>query len=208
MLESQGEEGGLYQSPGGFEFGIQGWSYAAPIPKAITFFLDGSAIVIDQYGRRIRGAVTPEGRSVLFADSPPDANREGDVFARPQFASHAEVIAALAAERYDWLAHEVRWRNKDGKPAARTGLTLAQAQAAQAKLAAEGVQGAHVVRSITCAGWPQLPYEELKKLPELPPTPADELRKILDPALRRAALRARAEADGARARERAGGDEQ
>ena len=49
------------------------------------------------------------------------------------------------------------------------------------------------------AGWPQLSYEDLKKLPTLPPPPLDELRKIRDPQLRRDAMRARQDVDEARA---------
>mgnify|MGYP001571590047 CR=1 FL=1 len=56
-------------------------------------------------------------------------------------------------------------------------------------------------QSLSWAGWPQLPYEALKKLPMLPPTPLEELRKITDPQVRRDALRARREADDAVAKE-------
>lgn len=55
--------------------------------------------------------------------------------------------------------------------------------------------------TLTCAGWPQLPYAELKKLKDLPPTPIDELKKIADPELRKDALRIRREYDEARAKE-------
>ena len=43
--------------------------------------------------------------------------------------------------------------------------------------------------------------KELAALPELPPTPLDELRKIRDPQLRKDALRVRREVDEARAKE-------
>ena len=56
-------------------------------------------------------------------------------------------------------------------------------------------------QKLTCAGWPQLPYSELKELPELPPTPLDELRKIRNPELRRDALRIRREANEVMTRE-------
>ena len=56
-------------------------------------------------------------------------------------------------------------------------------------------------RTLSCAGWPQLPYADLKALPEVPPTPLEELRKIRDPALRKDALRARREADEIRTKE-------
>lgn len=55
--------------------------------------------------------------------------------------------------------------------------------------------------TLTCAGWPQLPYEQLKELKELPPTPEDELAKIKNAQLRKDALRARREFDAARAAE-------
>lgn len=66
-----------------------------------------------------------------------------------------------------------------------------------AALAAERIDW----QTLTYAGWPQLPYAELKKLPTLPPTPIEELRKIKDPILRRDALRIRREADEAAAKE-------
>jgi hypothetical protein len=53
-------------------------------------------------------------------------------------------------------------------------------------------------QKLTTAGWPQLSYDELKKLPHLPPTPVDELWKIKDPELRRAAIKVRLEMDSAR----------
>ena len=56
-------------------------------------------------------------------------------------------------------------------------------------------------QKVRYAGWPQIPYDMLKTLPELPPTPIEELRKIKDPALRKDALRARREVDEARAKE-------
>jgi hypothetical protein len=138
-------------------FGVQGWTWGEPRPKSITFFLDGTAKVSDQHGRPIRGTVV-DNKEVRFADAAPIADRGGDVVPRPQFASHAQVIAALAAERVDWL-------------------------------------------KLDRAGWPQLPYDELVKLAELPPTPLEELRKIRDPQLRKDALRARREADDARSKE-------
>lgn len=64
-------------------------------------------------------------------------------------------------------------------------------------LKAEGIDW----RTLACAGWPQLPYEELKALSELPPTPMEELRKIRDPILRKGALRARREAVEASSRD-------
>lgn len=61
---------------------------------------------------------------------------------------------------------------------------------------------------LACAGWPQIPYAELMKLNELPPTPLEELRKIRDPEMRRDALKARREADAARDKELAAVEEE
>lgn len=200
-FEGQGGDSWYGKSPGGFEFGIQGFTYGQPVPKSITFFLDGTAMVCDQYGRHIRRAVTNDGIEVKFADTPPDASREGEIVPRPQFASHAEVIAALAAERIDWLSYEVRYRLRDGTNKIRGGLSLAEASKLQMKLLTEGNNPVVMERTIASAGWPQLPYEELKRLPELPPTPEFELKKIRDPELRRDALRIRREFDQTREQE-------
>lgn len=131
---------GEFQSPGGFIFGVAGWSWGEQRPTSITFFLNGTAKVSDQHGRPIKGTVK-DNKPVYF-----------------ERCSHAQVIAALLDERVDWL-------------------------------------------TLTCAGWPQLPYERLKALKELPPTPVDELRKIADPALRKDALRIRREVDAEREKE-------
>lgn len=200
-FEGQGGDSWMGRSPGGFEFGIQGWTYGQPVPRSITFFLDGSAMVCDQYGRYIRRAITASGAEVAFADSPPEASREGRVVPRPQFASHAQVLAALAEERIDWQAYEVHYRARNGSVITRGGLTLKGASELQLKLVKEGHTQVVMDRTIVSAGWPQLPYEQLKGLHELPPTPLEELRKIPDPALRKDALRVRREADEARERE-------
>lgn len=158
MGEQEQQVLGEFQSPGGFVFGVQGFSWGEPRPKSITFFLDGTAKVSDQHGRPIPGIVTEDNKKILFAQSPP---KNDDLpGTRAKFANHAQTIAALAAERIEWT-------------------------------------------TLVCAGWPQLPYAELKKLPELPPTPLEELRKIRDPDLRRDALRARREADEVRTKEMA-----
>lgn len=44
-------------------------------------------------------------------------------------------------------------------------------------------------------GWPQLPYDELKELDRVPPTPLDELMRIKDKELRLAAIKLRQETD-------------
>lgn len=153
--QDQSNMTGEYTSPGGFVFGVAGWTWGEPRPKSITFFLDGTAKVCDQHGRPIRGT-SVNNKEVKFAMTAPANDDTPET--RKGLATHAQVIAALAAERIDW-------------------------------------------RTLSCAGWPQLPYAELKKLPELPPTPIDELKKIRDPSLRKDALKARREVDDARAKE-------
>jgi hypothetical protein len=132
---------GEFQSPGGFVFGVQGWSWGEQRPSAITFFLNGTTKVSDQHGRPIKGTVSKDGRPCYF-----------------EKCNHAQAIAALAEERVDW-------------------------------------------QTLVCAGWPQLPYDQLKSLKELPPTPVEELRKIPDDALRKDALRIKREVDEAKERE-------
>jgi hypothetical protein len=57
-------------------------------------------------------------------------------------------------------------------------------------------------KKIVWAGWPQLPYAELKKIVDLlPPTPLEELRKIRDPQLRKDSLAVRKEIDEVRTKE-------
>ena len=151
---------GEVQSPGGFVFGIAGWTWGEPRPKSITFFLDGTAKVCDQHGRPIKG-VLMNNKAVLFAMTAPSS--DDNPVERAKLATHAQVVAALAGEDppIDW-------------------------------------------KKLTWAGWPQLPYAELSKLKELPPTPLEELRKIKDSNLRKDALRARREVDEAVAKEFAG----
>ncbi len=154
-------------------------------------------MVCDQYGRQIRRAVGSDGQVVRFADTPPEGNKDGDIVPRPQFATHAQTIEALRQERIDWLAYQVYYRSKDGSRQLRSGLTVETAGKLQMKVLQDGGSDVVVVREIACAGWPQLPYEELKKLPELPPTPMSDLIKIRDPEMRKAAMRVRREADEA-----------
>lgn len=188
-FEGQGSDGSA-TSPGGFSFGVQGFQYGEPRPCAITFFLDGSAMVTDQYGRPIRRAVTPEGLELRFADAAPDAHEDGAIVPRPQFATHKQTLDALAAERIDWLAYSVTYKDRSGQRRVLTGLQHKQAHERKAKLSADGNTSVVVARSIACAGWPQLPYDDLRKMPELPTTPVEELLKIRDPMLRKDALRA------------------
>lgn len=202
-FEGQESRDGRVLSPGGFEFGIQGWTWGPPIPRSITFFLDNTAIVTDQYGRQIRAAQLNDGSIVKFADSPgPDGNGDNAIVPRPQFATHAQVIAALEAEHIDWQAYEVSYVKATGGRGIQTGLTQEKALETQRRLIDAGNREVLIGRSIVYAGWPQLPYEQLKKLKEVPMTPANDLRKIRDPELRKAALRLRSEVDDARMKER------
>lgn len=201
-------------SPGGYVFscfGPQGVVYAAPIPTGITFFLDGSAVVCDQYGRLMKGVQTNDGRVVLFASSPPEANREGTIVPRPQFASHAEVVEALEAEGVNLLAHEVHYRDKGGKQHVTGGLSFDEANKIQAQRVKEGCTHVSVRRTVTCAGWPQLSCDRQRALKHLLPQeyPVEELLKIRDPERRKDCLRIYAEmaagrdSEVARAREEA-----
>lgn len=56
-------------------------------------------------------------------------------------------------------------------------------------------------QTLTLAGWPQIPYAQLKSLKIVPPTPLEELRKIKDATLRKDAMRFRRECDEARIKE-------
>lgn len=148
MIDSDNLTGTL-TSPGGFIFGVQGWTYGEPVPKSITFFLDNTAKVCDKWGRAIKGTVI-DNKEIYFAPGPPSGEDTPET--RKRFANHVQVIAALKAEQIDWT-------------------------------------------KLVWAGWPQIPYAELKKLSNLPPTPIEELRKIKDNSLRKDALRARREVD-------------
>lgn len=92
---------GEIKSPAGFEFGVVGWMWGEPRPRAITFFLDNTAKVSDQYGRPIKGVITEkDSRRVYFAPGPPSP--DDPPAARAKYATHAEVIAALEEEHIDW----------------------------------------------------------------------------------------------------------
>jgi len=141
---------GEFRSPGGFVFGVQGWTWGEQRPSAITFFLDGTCKVSDQHGRPIKGVVK-DNKPIYF-----------------DRCTHAQVVTALAEERVDW-------------------------------------------KVLTCAGWPQLPYEQLKALRILPSWPFTEKHTgdkcqcirccIPDPVLRKDSLRIRREVDSAREKE-------
>lgn len=162
MADNRDSLGGMV-SPSGFVFGVQGWNWSDPKATSLTFFLDGTVMVSDQYGRPIRGSVI-DSKEVRFAMSPPPVDDTDEALfsrllaERRQLGSHAQVVRALEADRIDWT-----------------------------KLAR--------------SGWPQLAYEELKKLARVPPTPMEELHKIRDPKLRKDAMRLRREADESQQRE-------
>jgi hypothetical protein len=158
--------------------------WAQPVVTSVTFFLDGTAMVSDQYGRPIRGLVLDDGRVVLFAPTPPEANMERTIAARPQYATHAQVVAALALDLRIDLIGEM---NAAGVPCHHCKGT--GKASGDRRCAACG--GAGRKRVIVCAGWPQLPAEALAKIARLPPTPESDLRQIPDRKLREAALAAR-----------------
>ena len=54
------------RSPGGFVFGIQGWEYGEVRPKAVTFFMDGTAKVSDHHGNAIPDLANIGGMSIQF----------------------------------------------------------------------------------------------------------------------------------------------
>lgn len=145
----QDDFAGQFKSPGGFIFGVQGWFWGPPRPTCITFFLDNTAKVSDQYGRPIRGAIV-DGKKVEFAEGPPNLDDNRQLVMRRGLATHAQVIAVLESEKVDW-------------------------------------------QSLTYAGFPQLTYEELRKVKQVPQVPMEELLKIPNPALRRDAIRIRRE---------------
>ena len=108
----------------------------------------------------------------------------------------------LDAERIDWQSYEVHYQVVNGGAhRMKGGLSQQQAIVEQKKLIEAGHRNVVIGRTIAAAGWPQLPYEMLKKMAEVPPTPMEELRKIVDPAMRKAAIRLRREVDEGKAKE-------
>ncbi len=102
MQEDMGGNQG-FRSPGGFVFGVQGWMWGPPKPTCITFFIDNTAKVSDQYGRPIRGAVGVDNKEVYFAiTAPPDRKDNPNPKDRKHLATHAQVIEALLNEKVDW----------------------------------------------------------------------------------------------------------
>ena len=209
MFEGNGVESGFARSPDGrYEFGLQGFVFNNPFPTSITFWLDNTCTIIDQYGRAILRAVSMEGVEVKFAPSGPEAQqgteRSLPFPARPEYATHKQSLAALEFEGIDWLAYVVRWRDKTGKTQVSGKTSLEKAEQFRERQIKNGIELIQILRAVTSSGWPQLTYDELKKLPELPPTPIEELQKIRDPQLRKDALRIRGEMDAIRERELAG----
>lgn len=156
MNESGYIGGQSYKSPGGFIFGVEGWMWGPPKPTCITFFVDNTAKVSDQYGRPIKGAIISN-KEVRFALAPPSPDDKPN--SRKGLATHAQVIEALFGEGVDW-------------------------------------------QTLTYAGFPQLPYSDLKKVKQLPPTPVEELIKIPNPTLRRDAVKIRRELNSILEKER------
>ncbi len=115
MFQREDSGRGMKESPGGFVFGVEGWSPGEPKPTSITFFLDGSAMVADQHGYPIKGAII-DGKEFWFATTPPagDQDKEYLMPYEPrsikvrgrdvQLATHVEVIKALALERVNWTS--------------------------------------------------------------------------------------------------------
>lgn len=178
-------------SPGGNVFGIQGWSWGEQRPTHITFLTNGTCRVIDQHGRLIRGVVLGDGVPIYF-----------------DRASHAQVVKALLDDqtlRID-VIHEM---NETGQPCQRCkGTGLSGERPCNECWHKPTGRCTGIKKTITCVGWPQLPYEQLKLLNELPPTPITELYKIKNTPMRKDALRIRREVDKAKAAEQQGIDEE
>ena len=116
-------------------FGIQGFSYANPIPHGITFMLDDTTVVYDQYGRVCTGKAIP-------GDKDRKCEYEG---------THKEVIERLRANGIDW-------------------------------------------QNLSWAGFPQLPYSDLKKLKHIPQELSeDDWKKVPHGTIRKDMKRAAAE---------------
>lgn len=135
-------------SPGGIDFGIQGWDYGEIRPTTVVFLITGIARVCDHHGNPIEELCGP----------------------------HAEVLATLKEAGFDWHIAD------DEKS------TLWLVRKSRGKMDKN-------VTMMSVAGFPHLPYAELKKMPRLPETPIDELRNIKNKKHRNDALKARAEAD-------------
>jgi len=135
-------------SPGGIDFGIQGWDYGEVRPTTIVFLITGIARVCDHHGNPIDELCGP----------------------------HADILAQLKEAGFDWFVADDEQR------------TLWLTRKNRGKMDKN-------VSMMSVAGFPHLPYAELKKMPRLPETPIDELRNIKNKKHRNDALRARAEAD-------------
>jgi hypothetical protein len=148
---------------------------------AVTFFLNGSAKVSDQHGRPIKGFVSKEGNPIYF-----------------DRCTHQQVVEGLAGEGIDVIAE----MNKTGTPCkVCKGNRTANNKWCQACYHKDSGESTGLSSTLKCAGWPQLRYDMLKKIKELPPTPIEELRKIKDPDLRKDALKIRRELDESRDKE-------
>ncbi len=102
-LKGDSDWTGEVRSPGGHVFGLQGFQFADPIVCALTFYLDNTCEVHDQYGRPVRGVITKDNKTVLFAPDPPNADRGNDAYRGPhKYATHMETVIALEGENIDW----------------------------------------------------------------------------------------------------------
>lgn len=191
-LQSYLNRSGFTISPGGFEFGLQGFAPGEPKVTSVTFYNDGTALVADQHGFPIRGILLDNGKEVRFAMSPPIADKQ-EIIPRPHLATHAQVYEALQKDLgIDLIDH----MNKAGESCGRC-----KGSKVFGNGACPTCKGTGVLQVITCAGWPQLPYEVLKRLKELPPAHTEELRRIRDDRMRKDALLIRRERNEIRSKE-------
>lgn len=181
---------GMTVSPGGFEFGIQGWNWGTPRIKSVTFFIDNTAMVSDQHGRPVRGIYDEKtNENYLFAMTPPHGDAQRANEPRAKYATHQQVVDILLSDLNIDLIKEI---NDAGEMCVACKGEGKRGDSQWCQMCNR--TGKKQV--IACAGWPQLPYEQLKKIKKLPPTPEDELERILDSKLREDALKMRAEKNG------------
>ena len=166
------------------------------MPSSVTFYLDNTASVFDQYGRPIKGVVLPDGKAIKFATTPPKAD-DCDINLRKSFASHKEVVDIMLTERID-LIQEM---NETGAPC-----PSCKGAGHHNNVKCQRCRGNGRRNTIVCSGWPQLPYEQLKKIKRMQwPFDAAHTQgnqrcgcvacNIHDPALRKDALRMKREMD-------------
>jgi hypothetical protein len=209
QFQSWGDAGGNGLSPGGFEFGVTGWRWPYPVPSSVTFYLDNTASVFDQFGRPIKGVVLPDGKAIRFATTPPKADG-CDSNLRKIFASHKDVVSVLMGEHID-LIQEM---NEVGSPC-----PSCKGTGNHSNVHCQQCHGTGRRTTVVCSGWPQLPYDQLKQLNKME-WPFDKEHKvgnqrcgcvscnIQDPALRKDALKMRREIEEKYAKEMAAASEE